>query len=570
MNSGHAAQGAGINRNPVHQPSVGEGVPLSSLRRRALVGLVILAACTLTLPGLAKASGAGSLQAYNLFEYQVGRDPTAEADDLTKLLDQFILDYHLDNLRVGLRAERYRDSLDQQFGAPDYDEITQKYAEWSQPDFSVRIGNGYAILGRGLLFRAFELPGVVRDASFPRARYVESRDLEGVIFNGRRGPFSFTAMTGQPVVEPNLPYGGEDDFLFRRRGTVSGGRFGVELIDGLRCGGSYLATHDIQVAGAEELGAGDVEIRLHRLLPALAGAGLELRFYGEYAGRKWQPFSDGFDSRDGVPHAVYTATELYYGQWGVSFETKRYHQFNLLINDPPNLVPEFSYHLLNRTSHFLLTDDESGFQVSMQGGLPHDWSLHAETARASSRSDDGFRNYSGARRYDLYFLGIESSPLAPVQVTLYGAAGQDGTEGITGHHVGGASVKLSRDDGWSIDGSLEIQRMERRGSAFEPDAKSEFDNAFAALGVSLTSRGTVAIQAEFSNDPLEKDDPFTEDAVESTPRSWWGVAGNVQLDTNHEILLFIGDRRGGTACTSGTCYEVPDFSGIEMRVSSRF
>jgi len=570
MRNGHTARRSRNKQNPVHQPSVGEGVPLSSLCRWALVGLVSLFASTVTLPDLVLAIGSGSLQAYNLFEYQIGRDPTAEADDLTKLLDQFILDYYLDDLRLGLRAERYRDSLDQQFGAPDYDEITQKFVEWSQPDFSVRVGNGYAILGRGLLFRAFELPGVVRDAAFPRARYVESRDLEGAIFNGRRGPLSFTALTGRPVSEPNLPYGGEDDFLFRRRGTVSGGRIGLELGNGVRFGGSYLATNDIHVIGAEELGAGDVEIRLHRVLPALAKAGLELRFYGEYAGRKWRPFSDGFDSRDGVPHAVYTATELYYGQWGVSFETKRYHQFNLLINDPPNLVPEFSYHLLNRTSHFLLSDDEQGFQVSVQGGLPHDWSLHAEAAQASSRSDDGFRNYAGARRYDLYFLGIESSPLAPVQVTLYGAAGQDGTEGITGHHLGGASVKLSRDDGWSFEGNLEIQQMERRGSVFEPDAKSEFDNLFAALGVSLTGHGSVAVQAEFSNDPLEKDDPFTEDEVESDPRSWWGVAGNVQLDANHEILFFIGDRRGGTACTSGTCYEVPDFSGIEMRVSSRF
>jgi hypothetical protein len=34
--------------------------------------------------------------------------------------------------------------------------------------------------------------------------------------------------------------------------------------------------------------------------------------------------------------------------------------------------------------------------------------------------------------------------------------------------------------------------------------------------------------------------------------------------------MFAGKRRGGTACTSGTCYYVPDFEGLELRVLSRF
>jgi hypothetical protein len=38
----------------------------------------------------------------------------------------------------------------------------------------------------------------------------------------------------------------------------------------------------------------------------------------------------------------------------------------------------------------------------------------------------------------------------------------------------------------------------------------------------------------------------------------------------YEALLFAGERRGGTACTSGTCYEVLAFRGAELRVLTRF
>lgn len=512
----------------------------------------------------------GFLQASNLLEYQVGRDPSFEQEELTKLFDQFILDYSRGNLRLGLRVESFRDSAEQMFGKTDYDEITQKYAEWSSPELSVRIGNGYAILGRGLLFRAFELPGVVRDANFPRSRYAESRDLEGVVLEGRRGRFQVTALSGRPVEEPDAPYGAEDEFIFRRGGTVSGGRLGADLGRGIRIGASYLRNDDIDKPGTEELGATDLEIRFANLLPALPENGMDLRFFGEYASRRWRPFSDGLDARDGVPHAIYTATELAWGQWGASFETKRYHQFALKVNDPPSLVPEFSYHLLNRSSHFLLTHDEQGQQLTVQGGLPGDWIVRTNWTTAVNRSDDGAGNFSGAARYDLYFLDLESPPTRDLRGAIFGAAGQNEIEGITDHYVLGGRLEYSRPDGWGAELDVEFQQEKRRVVTPLVDERQEFDNVFVALGVSKAGVGLVAIQGEFSNDPLEKDDPFTLDVVEKDPKSWWAVIGNLQIDDNHDATLFVGERRGGTACTSGTCYEVPDFSGVELRLTSRF
>ncbi|MBK7703046.1 MAG: hypothetical protein IPI34_09245 [bacterium] len=99
---------------------------------------------------------------------------------------------------------------------------------------------------------------------------------------------------------------------------------------------------------------------------------------------------------------------------------------------------------------------------------------------------------------------------------------------------------------------------------------SAFENTFLALGVDAAGRGTLALQVEFSNDPDEKDDPLTFDVVETEPRRWVALVAVAPLNRRHEATLFAGSRRGGTACTSGTCYLVPDFTGAELRLVSRF
>ncbi len=529
----------------------------------ALVALLVLTSGALPPVASAQLWGdeeAGYLQAGNLMEYQVGRDPSGEEDERTKHVDQFILDYTKGDLRLGLRYEFYRPSPDE-IGVPAaYDRLTQKYAEWSSPDLTVRIGNGYTILGRGLLFRAFELPGVVRDASFPRARYAESRDLDGVIITGRAGRTEVVLLTGKPVSNPDNPYS-DVAFVTRRAGDLSGGQVRFDAGRGTRVGLSYVRS---DVFEFEEQGGADLELRVDQLVPALADAGFGLRAYGEYAGRQWRPFEDGFSGTDGTPHAIYSAFELSYGTWGASFETKRYHKFNLKVNDPPSLVPEFGDHLLNRSTHVLEADDEIGSQLTIQGALPRDYTLRAEYSHAINRRDILGR-YDGSLRYDLWFLGLETPVTGTWHAALFGAVGQDEVEGISDRWVTGAEITRHLDGGYAVKGDLEYLKEQSKGFAGE----SEFESLWAALSVSLAGRGSVALQAEFSNDPAEKDDPFTDD-LETDARAWWGGVVNVQIDAHHEATLFVGERRGGTACTSGTCYEVPEFTGVEVRLTSRF
>ena len=43
-----------------------------------------------------------------------------------------------------------------------------------------------------------------------------------------------------------------------------------------------------------------------------------------------------------------------------------------------------------------------------------------------------------------------------------------------------------------------------------------------------------------------------------------------EIGPHFEATLFYGKRRGGLACTAGTCYKVEPFKGTELRLTARF
>jgi len=533
--------------------------------RRALT-VAGLALAWLALPAgpsapEARAGGEGVVRADNLLQWQSGRDPTAEAASSVSLFDQFDLEYSRDALRAGVRLESFRPSRDEGFLPARYDELTLKFAEWETGGLRLNLGNGFATLGRGLLFRAFELRGVVRDATFPPSQYVDSRSLDGAIVEFDRGPLSALAFSGEPVRFPDAPPGLVD--LPRRDGHVAGGHAALDVHRSLTIGAGYLRS-ERQLVGVgperDEYASADLTVRVAELAPSLvADHEFDLQLYAEYAGRAWNPLQDGLETEATAPHAMYTATQLNWRRWGASFETKDYDAFALGWNDPPNLVPEMSQHLLNRMSHFLLADREDGHQLSVIGALPGEHVLQFDSARARNE-------VNGLRRYRLDALALGGNPLSPLHWEIFAARGRDEVEGLTDHRTVGCSLSRDLQAGLSVRVAAEFQRAER--TTF--DVVATFDNAYLSLGVDRAGLGTLALQAEYSDDPDEQDDPLTPGTIETKPRRWLGLFASAPLDRHHEATLFVGSRRGGTACTSGTCYVVPDFDGAELRLISRF
>ncbi len=515
------------------------------------IGLVVLGSGAWAGSALAE----GRVQASNLLMHQVGRDPSSQETEGTRFFDHLQLDYLSGVFRYGLRAQVYRTSESGQV----YEEISQKYVEWRSRNLKVRVGNAYATLGRGLLFRAFELPGVVREVvTFADVKYMDSRDLEGAVVEGRYGPVRFQALSGRPLAYGDNPPG--VDFLLRREGTVSGGHFDVDLGRGLRLGSGYLrgdGFHFIGRGDLEEYGSLDVTLDGTRLLPSLADAGWFFNLYAEYAGKRWTPLLDPFSTADRNPHALYTSAELAYDRWSLTYETKDYRDFLLPYNDAPNLVPELAPSLINRRSHFLVANDERGQAIGLQGAMLGDWNVHYERADARNGEDPNLM------RYRLNFLEVSSPPLEDTRGTIFVAEGRDDLETLSGQKTVGLSLERSLVDGYSATATIEYQQIER------PNDETSPNDVLVSATVSRAGLGSASLVWEQSNDLQVADDPLTLD-IETSSRRWLGVIVQGSLDRNHEVAFFAGKRRGGTACTSGTCYLVPDFSGVEVRLTSRF
>jgi hypothetical protein len=486
----------------------------------------------------------------NLIEAQSGNVPFAEPRNRTDLYDQFQLEYGFGSGRAGLRFEQDHNSEDQF----DYRALTQRWAEWSDPRLRVRVGNFYTILGRGLVHRSFELPGVVLDQPGVRSRYGPSRDVDGVLVDGRWGPVAGRAFGGTPnsgefsAAPENELFG-----LERYVGTVSGGQLAATVWREARLGASYLRTSN-GTATQRELGSAFVELDPLRLAGVEAVA---FPFYVEYA-QADRALGDAWKIRTGErdTFALYAGADLLAGNFTLSAEWKDYRQFRLGINDPPSLVREHPWTLLNRATHVLDATAERGYQ------LEGSWTeLRWGTITVNLSRSDG-----GGDRFDERYLELHAAPQGRAwDATVFWDEGEDGFSFIADRRVLGAGATVRFRERWAVSADLEGARATRRLIGVPSPG---FRDHLATLTVSRAAIGSVSAQWERSTDPEQEDPALLGGDVD--PRTFLAGIVRATISAHHEATLFAGQRRGGRACTAGTCYEVQPFRGVELRLLSRF
>ncbi len=510
---------------------------------RAFIGAV----CLLSLaPALARAQLSGT----NLFEGQSGNYPKSYAGrgpaNRLDAYDQVNLMYAFPGGIAGLRYETDRNSEDQY----PYEGLTERFLDWNDDRYRVRVGNFYSILGRGLIQRAFELNGVVLDQRFPRSRFGPSRDVDGVLAEATLGPVSATLLSGAPNGGESSLAGEELGFV-RHAGQVNGAQLATMVARGARVGAAYLRMK--AGLGQQELGTGFVDLDAMRLVGIRSVA---LPLYAEYA-QADRSFGDwwSFSTRERTPHALYTSANLITGPVTFAVEWKDYSRFRLGVNDPPSLVREHAQVLLNRSTHVLVADREQGFQF--EGSYtPSDW---AAVTTNWSRSDG-----AGARRFEERFVEWRAAPRRAErwEATAFYDRSWDELISISDRRTVGiaATVRVLR--AWS--GTLDMQRQTaRRETAGAPEA---FEDLYLAGTVARADFGSAAVTWTRTTDPLE----LSRAVPGNRPIHLVGAVLDARLGPGHEAILFFGRRRGGLACTAGTCYEVQAFEGAELRVLSRF
>ena len=139
--------------------------------------------------------------------------------------------------------------------------------------------------------------------------------------------------------------------------------------------------------------------------------------------------------------------------------------------------------------------------------------------------------------------------------------GKEGIELIQDRLTTGMNWNYSFGNQWSTQSELEYQQFDRGKQSVV-----HVHNYLAAFSATKSGQFSVGILWEWSDDPNLADDPKTL-YIEKGITHWPGINFTYWYK-NHTMQLFAGKRRGGPACTSGICYEVLDFRGVELRLIS--
>jgi hypothetical protein len=509
-------------------------------------------AWTVALLSLVCAGGADAqVSVTSLTEVQRGRVPGEDPDVFSNVFEQFNLNYGQADFQASARFEVYRASVD----GRNMTFLSQRSVSWAKGPAYVVGGNFYGILGRGLTARAFELPGVVLESTVFRQRYTNTQDMEGGFASWTDDRFEVKALAGRPVagdIPPGYPdtISGFDKLTGlgsdRRKDWVLGSEFSVRPVPGLKLGGTVV---NVRPQGFEGSYAWSWLAGMD-LTPAFEHAGLSSLYgevYAELANRE-KFTSDG--------HGRYLSGNFGIGSVGISVEYKDYDNFDLLANDPPQLVREHTAYLLNRNTHVLQTLNETGFQVEAVFPV-------ADLVTVTGNISWGKNRLSStvSTVFDERFIGTELGFLPDSHTaSVFFDWGRDELEALASHRTGGMLLGTSTENNHTLELNLELQR-----GKLPFGANPRYWDTYGVLSWQSPIGLGAAIALDRSTNPSETDRGNNE----TDPVKFLSVNLNARFGP-YEALLFVGERRGGTACTSGTCYEVLEFRGAELRLTTRF
>lgn len=480
----------------------------------------------------------GQLSGNNLMEYQLGNLPYTEPSALSSHYDQLNLSYRYKGLRTSVRYEHF---LSQNEGSSYYT-LSQFQVQYRKDKLELKIGNFNETLGNGLLVRGYEIAGSVFEEEAYRTRYGFYRDMLGFSAKYTGDIWYFHALRGKSLVNTLPP-------------TINPEERRIDLIEGVETGVS-LYSQTLGMILMRNSNPVDEELFYSLLFSGSVFSFLSYNFEYAHDLNKDLPY---LAMDDMSRYGLYGSLGFSRGSFGLSFEYKNYH--NLFIgtgiSDPPTAVKEQKYKVLNRSIHVPQLVDESGIQLEAYYSFANSRHLLVNYTRAVNQL---FLDY----RYNELFLEFSFFPGERHGLTLFADYTSDEFKFEDVRVAGGAVWDISIINLWSAQLHLEYQYIER--TITEQDV---LHNGVVILGISKSPGFSLSLIWEASTDPYLTSLPGAPDP-ESKFRQWPGAAVSYKINQANTLSLFAGKRRGGPACTSGVCYEVLDFEGVEIRFKTKF
>ena len=465
----------------------------------------------------------GQFSGQNIAEFQYGKIPTDTAT-FASIYDRLILDYDLNDFKFGVTLEQYWSPYpERNYIVPNQFRIQYKTKHWD-----VKLGNFYETLGRGTMMRTYQVPGAVLEDLSYRSRTYFHRDFLGAFVKYQGKAWSLKALAGQPL---NNLFPPTFDYETRRPDSlvVLGGDYQLKSHK-LEYNAMYLKNTRVDKWYSMANLSGKV-------IPAIS-------YYAEMT----------IDNRDGLfgiddEYGLYFNLNFSFDKLNITAEYKDYNNIIIgeAVNEPPALIKQHVYRLLNRSTHVPIPINESGWQVEASYVLPDESMLTFNHARALNKLGVNFA-------YTEFFIEYAKLFRDKFDTKFFVDLANDDIKGETNRFTTGVDIDILLKKRKSFNLEFEYQTFER--------SEQRATNMLLSLAFNKGSKFTGALLTEFSSD---------ETVIETGKENKIWLGANVKYKPNfrNSFLLFAGTRRGGPACTAGVCYEILDFEGVELRYTRR-
>ncbi len=488
--------------------------------RSAVKGLLILY-LFLYIPFSLKAQVNGT----NLLEYQYGELP-GDTSALSGVYDRAVVNYTYDKFKAGISLEQFHSP----FSKRNYVKLSQYSLQYTSDPLEVKIGNYYETIGRGILLRSYEIPGAILEDLSYRSRHYFNRDIFGFSTKFRHKGFTAKLLYGKPlnnVFPPSQP-----DSMRR-----------TDIIESIYADYSFKK----QTLGASLLRLTNKNNSAsYGMLNATGKISPVLSYYTEFA-KNISNYSIN-DFSDNSPFAYYGSLNMAFNRLGISLEYKNYNNFLLGagINEPPALVKEHSYKVLNRSTHVLQPLNEQGYQVEM-------FYTFADFSTLTLNNTMAINKFGRDFIFQEYFIEYSFALPGEHETKVFVDYAEDPFKSEEQRISAGTYIEWKTGKASTVKTEYEFQAFKRLGEKVQ--------NHVLVIGYAYKSKIQANIIGEFSNDSF---------IVDNNNKIWLGTNLKYQVNRANSVQIFAGQRRGGPACNAGVCYEVLDFKGVELRLTSRF
>lgn len=477
--------------------------------------------------------GWSQFSASNIAEYALGNSPGESPSDVSSIYDQLNLQYKFKGFGASVRLENYYSNEAER---EEYTKLTQYTLSYRNKGLDFKAGHFYETLGKGLLYRGYEVKNSIYENQIYRVKQGFYRDLLGAKGSYSSKYFAVKALWGSSLINELPP--SEPD---RRLDVVAAGEVNFKFLN--------------QTAGLIYLqNENDNETTNHASV-SLGGTVMDfLDYHSEYVHRV-NSGDNFFVFEEDDSYGLYFSLGYATNGFGASFEVKDYH--NLFIgsgiSDPPTLVKEHSYKLLNRSTHVPYLFDESGIQLEIFIIPKEDHLIILNHSRSKNQfgDDDDFKSAE-------YFAEWSFTTKKNQQLKTYVDYSYDDVVAEDPRYAAGVYYTQMLKKNWSFSIETEFQQLVRTLSE-----KESYQNIYAGFIVDHSTKFSAGLLWEFTNDSKFADLSGTEEV--EVKQYYPGINLSYRPNRKNTLQLFAGKRRGGPACTAGICYEVLDFKGVELR-----